>query len=64
MAVLTAILGAIPTLLQIVLMIIEGLNKSPKEQRREALAELDQAFKNAKLKKDLTELSAWLGKRL
>jgi len=64
MAVFTAILSALPMLLKIILMIVEGLKKTPKEQRRESLGQLDQAFKKVKQEKDLTELSEWLGKRL
>jgi hypothetical protein len=64
MAVVTAILGALPVLLKVILMIMEGLKKSPSEDRRKDLAELDQAFKNIKENKDLTELSKWLGRRL
>jgi len=64
MAAITAIIGALPVLFKIVLMIMEALKKSPSESRREALAQLDQAFKKVKEKKDLTELSRWLGRRL
>lgn len=64
MAIVTAILGAIPTLLKIIMMVIEAMKKSPKEKRRQVLAELDSAFKKAKETKDVRDLSKWLGKRL
>lgn len=64
MSLALAILGAIPTLLKLIMMIVEGLRKTPGEKRRESLAELDKALKLAKDKNNLKELSTWFGKRL
>jgi hypothetical protein len=49
-------------LLKFAFVLYERMKKTPSEARRADLAEVDAAMLKAKEKKDLRDLSAWLGK--
>lgn len=57
------ILGIFGVVLKFAIMIIEKTRKTPAEKRRESLAALDKAIEESH-KKDLRDLSKWLGSRL
>lgn len=57
------ILAILGTVLKFTTMLMEKYKKTPAENRRESLALMDRAIENAH-KKDLTDLSKWIGGRL
>jgi len=59
-----AIIEALPQLLNLISFFLKKVTKTPAELRRASLIELDDAFKLAREKDDLRELSQWFGKRL
>jgi hypothetical protein len=50
--------------IKMALFIFEKIQKTPNEQRRQALAEFDAALDKAKKEKDLGDLSKWIGSKL
>jgi len=49
--------------LKFFLVLMDKMSKTPSEKRRQALAELDIAMAKADDKKDLSNLSKWLGSK-
>jgi hypothetical protein len=60
---ITEILAILASVLKFASFLIDKYKKTPAESRRESLALLDRAIENAH-KKDLTDLSKWMGGRL
>jgi hypothetical protein len=58
------LISAIGLGLKIAVLILEKQKDKPVEQRREALADLDSAYRKAKEKKDSSDLSKWFGGKL
>ena len=52
------------TSLKVALLILEKQKSKPVEERRASLAELDDAVRKAKEKKDASDLSKWFGGRI
>lgn len=61
---MAAFLAALPLLLKLVLLVMDLVNKTPQEKRREALSDLDSAITKATDKNDLAELTKWFSQRL
>lgn len=59
---ITEILSILASIFKFASFLIDKYKKTPSEKRRESLAQLDAALENA-YKKDLTDLSKWLGGR-
>jgi len=57
-------LALISTVLKFSMILIEKMVKTPAEKRRASLDSLDRAMQTAKDKKDLRDLSEWLGGKL
>lgn len=58
----TEALAILASVLKFASFLIDKYKKTPSEKRRESLAQLDVAIEAAH-KKDLTDLSKWLGNR-
>lgn len=54
----------IVVVLKVFLLLVNKMKETPAEKRREALVDLDRAMALADSKKDLRELSKWLGEKL
>jgi hypothetical protein len=63
-AILTALLTALPQMLNLLSLFAKVIQDTPAEKRREVLAELDAAITKARDKNDLRDLSKWLGGKL
>lgn len=57
-------LALLSTVLKFAMLVAEKMSKTPSEKRRASLEAFDRAIQKAKDKKDLRELSEWLGGRL
>jgi hypothetical protein len=60
---ITEILAILGTVLKFAGFLIDKYKKTPSEKRRDSLSELDKAIEEAH-KKDLRDLSKWIGGRL
>jgi len=58
------ILTVLTLAFKIIMLILDKTVKTATEERRKALSDLDSAIELAKQKKDMTEISKWLGERL
>jgi hypothetical protein len=59
---ISEILSIIAAISKFSSLLIDKYKKTPSEKRRESLSQLDAALENA-YKKDLTDLSKWLGSK-
>lgn len=57
-------LALISTVLKFAMILVEKMTKTPSEKRRASLDNLDRAITKARERRDLSDLSEWLGGRL
>lgn len=57
-------LALIVTVLKFTMILMDKMTRTPSEKRRASLGAIDRALEKAKDKRDLTDVSDWLGGRL